>query len=706
MRADQGLELLTPRRVRVRWRSTAAAAALVTGISSGALAAAPPPPPPGSVSEVVVTGEKLRAKTDLSTSATAQPASVTVLSAEEISRTPVASYADLFRPVAGVDISNFGQGGIGYGVALRGFTDAEHGRDIGFVIDGVPINEVSSLQAPGYADLNVLLPETVDHIDIVRGPYDIEHGDNSVGGTINIVTKAAQPFSSLGVSGGSYENARGVGVFSRPAVSIGGLLVTPLIGLELVNEGGYRDNAYFRHFNSFNKFSFPAAGGVVALRAHFYGGEFGQPSYLNRDLIRAGKISERAAVGPTDGGYKYQQDVVGHYTRGAPTEALDLTGFVSHDTFLRATDFGGGQSTGAEERTTSGGTLRKVWSATVAGLPTQLLAGADVRADQVDARRFPSTAQRPRGPDRLNISYDEERVGGYVQFQVKPLSWAKITAGTRYDHLFYDVRDHIGTANTLTADSGVFSPKVGVSLTPISGVELYANYGEGFRSPSVVDELLTNPSLESLKLTSEEAGARYTLIPRVTLGLDAYITNISNEAFQPAPDLPVQNLGKSQRSGFDIESRWTVLSRGADTVSLFANLGVVRARLLGQGLAKYVPNVPRSVAQLGVDFNLGRDEVHRFDGSLRVDLIGRKNLSADAGQQAPAFQRVSGKLNYGFTPSWTGFAQFAWYPGDRLSEAAFNFGDSVGASSSDIFVSAQPEITFQVGVTRRFNTGG
>ena len=104
--------------------------------------------------------------------------------------------------------------------------------------------------------------------------------------------------------------------------------------------------------------------------------------------------------------------------------------------------------------------------------------------------------------------------------------------------------------------------------------------------------------------------------------------------------------------------------------------------------------------------SLGGDEVHRFDGSLRVDLIGRKNLSADAGQQAPAFQRVSGKLNYGFTPAWTGFAQFAWYPGDRLSEAAFNFGDAVGASSSDIFVSAQPEITFQVGVTRRFNTGG
>lgn len=90
----------------------------MSGICSGALAAQPPRPPTGSVSEVIVTGEKLRAKTDLSTSATAQPASVTVLSAEEISRTPVASYGDLFRPVPGVDISNFGQGGIGYGVAL------------------------------------------------------------------------------------------------------------------------------------------------------------------------------------------------------------------------------------------------------------------------------------------------------------------------------------------------------------------------------------------------------------------------------------------------------------------------------------------------------------------------------------------------------------------------------------------------------------
>ena len=41
---------------------------------------------------------------------------------------------------------------------------------------------------------------------------------------------------------------------------------------------------------------------------------------------------------------------------------------------------------------------------------------------------------------------------------------------------------------------------------------------------------------------------------------------------------------------------------------------------------------------------------------------------------------------------------------DRLSEIAINFGDPVGAKSSDIFVSAQPTLTVLAGLTYRFPT--
>ena len=50
------------------------------------------------------------------------------------------------------------------------------------------------------------------------------------------------------------------------------------------------------------------------------------------------------------------------------------------------------------------------------------------------------------------------------------------------------------------------------------------------------------------------------------------------------------------------------------------------------------------------------------------------------------------------------FTQATWYPGDRLSEVAFNFGDAVTATSADIFVSPQPRLVVLGGLSYRFPT--
>ena len=60
---------------------------------------------------------------DVSSAVTSLPAETTVIDAATISRVPYASYDDLFRPVTGFDISTYGQGVIGYGLSLRGYTD-------------------------------------------------------------------------------------------------------------------------------------------------------------------------------------------------------------------------------------------------------------------------------------------------------------------------------------------------------------------------------------------------------------------------------------------------------------------------------------------------------------------------------------------------------------------------------------------------------
>ena len=131
---------------------------------------------------VVVTGNApLPSKNQLSNDVAADPASVSVLELPEQEKRNIQSYGDILRPVTGVTINNYGQGGLGYGIALRGFPDSEHGRDVASFIDGVPINQVSSLQTYGYTDLNLLIPELLGRVELVRGPFTVRAGDFSFG---------------------------------------------------------------------------------------------------------------------------------------------------------------------------------------------------------------------------------------------------------------------------------------------------------------------------------------------------------------------------------------------------------------------------------------------------------------------------------------------------------------------------------------------
>ncbi len=327
---------------------------------------------------------------DVSSAVTALPAATTVLNAPAISRLPVASYGDLFRSLPGFNVSNFGQGAIGYGLSLRGYTEAEHGRDIAYFIDGVPVNEISSLHTPNYADLNILLPETIKSIEVIRGPFAVEYGDSNLGGSVNITTKDSEPFSSVGVSGGTQATVRGVGTYSTTQ---GAWL--PYLALEGYHTDGYRDNSFIDRYNSFNKISTTLPdGATVSFRAQAYGTEFGAPGYANRNAIEAGLISERSATNPTDGGNKQLENFVTNYSSGATDQELKGALFVSHDYFNRYADFGGGQRWQHDDRTMVGGRVSKVWTGAVGDdIPVQVLVGSNWRTDVINAFQAPTTAR-------------------------------------------------------------------------------------------------------------------------------------------------------------------------------------------------------------------------------------------------------------------------------------------------------------------------
>ena len=656
--------------------------------------------------EVVVYGEH-PSRTEVTADPSALPASTTILDAGTIQRTPIVnSYVDLFRPLPGFNINNLGQGGIGNAISIRGFTDLEHGRDVAYYIDGIPINEVSSIHTPNYADLNILIPETVERLEVIRGPFSALYGDSNLGGAVNITTKRFDSTGEVKASGGSFTTSRGIVTYSRPRSEEG--KISPFLAFEGYNTDGYRDNQGYKRYNLLGKATIPTKEGDLSVRTQFYGGQWGAPGYLNRDLVQAGALSPKTAVNPSDGGHKDFQNVTLNYLLGNLDQALSVTGFVNHDVFVRFADFGGGQRVQDEDRTTMGFTIRKAWTGRLFDvLPSQLMIGTNFRNDSVDVSQNSTLNRNIIGPPVKNLSFAEQGWGQYVQAQVQPLSWLKVTGGGRYDHFWYDIDDHLATSSVPKTDTGVFSPKVGVAVTPASWVEVFANYGEGFRSPSAVDDVVNTPKVKPIKLRSQEVGFQLQPIARFTFRAAVWSTTLNQEIFQAAAGLDPQNLGRSRREGYDIETRYYLRQDQQGQASVFVNYSQIRAKLRDAAPAVVVPNVPAYLINVGSDVDIptgGLDSPHRVGGQLYVQFIGKKNLTEDGIFTSKPYQRIASRFFYAHQSGWTGFVDMIWYPSDRLSETALNFGNPTGASASDIFVNPQAPFNLQVGISYRFKT--
>lgn len=225
--------------------------------------------------DVQVTGKvNLTSKITLSPEASSNPASVSLMGRDYIAKQAVTSYGDLLRPLAGINVSNYQLGGVGYGIQMRGYVVTEHARDVAFFVDGVPQNQGSSIQTNGYVDLNMLIPENIRRLEVIRGPFSPFYGDHALGGVISFETMDKMP-SSLTVSGGLFGTARVLAT-----AGFGSNNHTGYISVEGERTDGYRYNNNEKHLNGMAKYAFPLFKGTASIRVQAYGSDFGSAGYL------------------------------------------------------------------------------------------------------------------------------------------------------------------------------------------------------------------------------------------------------------------------------------------------------------------------------------------------------------------------------------------------------------------------------------------
>jgi TonB family protein len=102
----------------------------------------------------------------------------------ELARVPRGNAAEMLKLAPGILLTNEGGEGHAEQVFLRGF-DAREGQDIEFSLGGMPINESGNLHGNGYADTHFIIPETVESLRVIEGPFDPRQGNFAVAGSAN-----------------------------------------------------------------------------------------------------------------------------------------------------------------------------------------------------------------------------------------------------------------------------------------------------------------------------------------------------------------------------------------------------------------------------------------------------------------------------------------------------------------------------------------
>ncbi|WP_458094046.1 TonB-dependent receptor domain-containing protein [Roseomonas sp. WA12] len=208
-----------------RRRSTVAAILLVSGLAGT---------PGAEAQEALQVPMVTVTSTGTDRSLEDAPASMTVITRQELESRPIQDLADALRDSPGITIQGVGLGR--QGVSIRGMPSDQ----TLYLIDGRRVNVAGSAIAHADFDLNWVPKEAIERIEVVRGPLSSLYGSDALGGVVNVITRAATDRWVGAFSGWGGLAERGEGSQTQFGAYAGGPLIPGVLGLTLSAQGQTR----------------------------------------------------------------------------------------------------------------------------------------------------------------------------------------------------------------------------------------------------------------------------------------------------------------------------------------------------------------------------------------------------------------------------------------------------------------------------------
>jgi vitamin B12 transporter len=646
------------------------ASLLLAGTLNAQLPSVPDPDtvPRFVVPEVTVTVTRSESPRD------ALPQTIDVITAADMERTPADELAELLKKLAGVDVLQYP--GLLSGVGIRGFRPQVNGinQRTMILVNGRPA---------GVTNLSLIPIESIERIEVLKGPASSLYGSSAMGGAINVVTRRSAGALGGRVSGayGSWNTAElrghaggaltpsidfdlGVAYFERGSdVRIGGgslfrdmlggetvRRTTDGVGSPVVDSGAGEVRPFTKYGTRSGNFRLGYLLGSdvrVDVRAEHLGADRVQGPgdihllYDNRTLKNlgrnSGEVSMRAAVGPHD---------------------LTARVFASGEDsdFFNVADAAPGQAQYISYRSLARWLGAQFQDVARFGAHT-LTAGVDVNSARSASERFEGQGQRgtPWEPD-----YQIRSLAGFAQGQFTFLADRVVaTLGARLDNVIFEVLEtHLLPTQIPDRESTfVFNPSAGLQYRTDSGFRVRTTLGRGFVSPHAfqvagrserpigpdrrtIDLTRGNPGLTAENSVTWDAGVGFLDGRRgVDLDVTYFRTDVRDRitTLRTTPaGLELTAAGDTIRSitsyvnADDAELRGLEARASYDLGTLadnrfalraFANgTRILRAEEITGGEARRIQNV----ADLSLGYGIEWDDLRRFGARLTGRYVGER----------------------------------------------------------------------------------
>ncbi len=126
-----------------------------------------------------------------------------ILQGEEVRSSGGTDLTNALNSLPGLHMSSTGGAGQPKSLSIRG----AQSENTLVLVDGVAVNDPLS-PARGFDFANFPL-DSIERVEVIRGPESVLYGSDALGGVVNIITKSGSKKAELNLSGGSYGTAQG-----------------------------------------------------------------------------------------------------------------------------------------------------------------------------------------------------------------------------------------------------------------------------------------------------------------------------------------------------------------------------------------------------------------------------------------------------------------------------------------------------------------